>query len=104
MTDDIHNRGGRIKNTIETIHNLENISDNNKKIILGFKDYLYCEDLSLDRISRYIYNWSRMAEYIEFPLDDPSDNDIVGLVGKVNRSLISKNGEWSPLKQSIGNR
>lgn len=91
MTDgDIHNRQGRINNLVARIQNLENISENNRQILLNFKDYLYSQDLSQDRISRHLYNWVYMIECIEFELDEAEKSDIIRLLGKVNESKVSK--------------
>lgn len=94
MTDgDIHNRDGKIQNTIERIQNLENISERNKEVLIAFKEYLFSQNLSKDRISRYLYSWLRMVQHVEFTLDKPEKDDIVKLVGKINRSKISDKDE-----------
>jgi integrase/predicted nucleic acid-binding protein len=94
MTDgDIHNRDSRIANTIEKLENLEELSEDNREILLDFKDYLYSEDLSKDRISRHLYNCVRLAPYIGFKLDQPEKKNLAGLVRKINSSEISKQEE-----------
>jgi integrase len=87
MTDgDIHNRSGTIENNIERIQNLEN--DTNREILLNFKDYLYSEGLSDDRLCRHLTSWIGLIEHVDFDLDEASKEDIVNLVGKVNRSEV----------------
>ena len=87
MTDgDIHNRTGKIRNTVERIQNLEN--EENSEILLNFKDYLYSEGLSDDRICRHLTSWINLIEHVDFELDEASKSDIVNLVGKVNRSEV----------------
>jgi integrase/recombinase XerD len=90
MTDgDIHNRDGKIRNTTERIQNLKEISEENRQHLLDFKEHLFSENLSKDRISRHLYTWVRLVEYVDFQLDEVEKRDLVRLVGKVNRSEIS---------------
>lgn len=87
---DIHNRQGKIDSTISKLQNQDNISEHNREILLNFKQYLLTEDLSKDRISRHLYNWRILVEHVDFRLDEADKSDLLSLVGKINRSKITR--------------
>ncbi len=92
---DIHNRTERIRKTVETIKNCDHIQDHNRETLLDFKAYLEAEDLSKDRIARYLYNWYQLLEHVDWPLDEPEKDDLIELVGKINQDEI-RDRELSP--------
>lgn len=92
---DIHNRNGRIEKTVKSIKESEYISDYNKEQLLSFRDFLYSQDLSKDRIARYLYSWYQLLEHIEWELDDPTKDRMIELVGKVNQNKV-RDRELSP--------
>lgn len=83
---DIHNREGRIASTLEKIKTSENISEHNRELIGDFHSYLEAEDLSKDRICRYLYNLYQLAEHIDWNLDEVEKDDLIALVGDVNKA------------------
>jgi integrase len=85
---DIHSRKDKIKNTLKSIEESQEISDHNKALIEDFKNYLEAQDLSIDRISRYMYTWKMFSEYIEWKIDEASKDDLIDLVGDINKDKI----------------
>lgn len=87
MTDgDPHHRKQRIRNTLEEIEKSEKVSDHNKQVVEDFKRYLESQNLSLDRISRYLYSLKRIVLNIDWKLDEPDKDKAIDLVGDINRS------------------
>jgi integrase len=85
---DIHSRKNRLKNTMQEIEQSENISEYNKDILTELKNYLEAQDLSQDRISRYMYTWKMFAEYINWKIDHTDKEKLVNLVGDINKDNI----------------
>lgn len=85
---DIHNRKGHIKRTIAKIKESEGISAHNKDVILNFKDFLESQDLSDDRISRYLYTWKMFGEYVDWKIDHDDKSLLIDLVGDINKGNI----------------
>lgn len=87
MTDgDPHHRKQRIRNTLEEIEKSEKVSDHNKQVVEDFKRYLESQNLSLDRISRYLYSLKKIVLNIDWKLDEPDKDKAIDLVGDINRS------------------
>jgi integrase len=85
---DIHNRKGHIKRTIAKIKESEDISPHNTDVILNFKDFLESQDLSDDRISRYLYTWKMFGEYVDWNIDHNDKSLIIDLIGDINKDNI----------------
>lgn len=87
MSDgDPHNRKQRIRNTLQSIEESNKISEHNKEVALDFKKYLESQDLSLDRTSRYLYSLKTVLQEIDWKLDEPNKDNLIELVGDVNKS------------------
>ncbi len=70
------------------------ISAINKKLVLGFKDQLAAEDLSIGRQAKYIYTLGRIAQMMELTnFRKANKKDIVKLVGKINSNKNFK--DWT---------
>lgn len=89
MSDgDPHNRSSRIRNTVENIEKSNEITEENKEFLLDFKQFLHSQDLSKDRLSRYLYSLKRIAEYIPWEMEHPTKKKLVKLVGEINQSCL----------------
>lgn len=94
MSDgDIHNVNTTLQRNIERIKTSEDFSQHNRELLLKFKDYMFSEDLSKPRISRYLYTWHRMSPHVDFKLDNPDKDDLIRLVGKINQGEIKEMAE-----------
>ncbi|MFB6100493.1 MAG: tyrosine-type recombinase/integrase, partial [Candidatus Nanohalobium sp.] len=64
------------------------IQDYNKEVIKEFKRFLDAQDLSIDRISRYLYTWKRFTEHISWKIDEASKDNMIDLVADINKDRI----------------
>jgi len=85
---DIHSRKKRIKNTLSEIEENSEISKANKETIQGFHDYLATQDLSNDRVSRYLYTWQILAEHINFTIEEAEKEDLMSLAGDISQDRV----------------
>ncbi|MFB6187599.1 MAG: hypothetical protein ABEI86_12135 [Halobacteriaceae archaeon] len=91
MTDgDIHQRGEKAQRTLQRIQDEQKTSDHNIELISQFRDYLSSQNLPQDRISRYLYTWRELTPHLDFRLDDPDQEDLVSLVGRINQNNIKE--------------
>lgn len=87
---DIHNRSKKTERTLDRIEEEKKTSQHNINLILQFKDYLSSQNLSQDRISRYLYTWRELTPHLDFQLDDSDQEDLVELVGIINQNRIKE--------------
>lgn len=87
---DIHNRKNKINNTIKSLKTDVDASDHNRELVIDFKDYLQAQDLSIDRISRYLYTWKQLLPHINWKLDEPEKDDLITLIGKINQDQVKE--------------
>lgn len=80
--------------TVEKIKQ-SNLSQHNIQLILEFKNHLMAENLSIDRLSRYMSSFNTLAPHINFKLDEPDKKDLKKLVGKINQNQIKEDKEYS---------
>jgi len=88
MTD-IHNREKYLSNTVENIQESE-LSQHNTELVLEFRNHLMAENLSTERISRYMTSFNTLAPHIDFKLDQVDKKELKALVGKINQNDIKK--------------
>lgn len=75
---------------MQEIQDSENISEYNKDILIELKNYLEAQDLSQDRISRYMYTWKMFAEYNNWKIDHKDKEKLVDLVDDINKDNIKE--------------
>ena len=88
MTD-IHKRQKYLDSTIQKIKDSE-LSEENTELVLEFRSHLMAENLSTERISRYMTTFNTLAPYIDFHLDEPEKKKLKELVGKINQNQINE--------------
>ena len=87
MSDgDPHNQKTRIQNTISSVKSSDKISQENKDLIIDFKNYLEGQGLSKSRISRYLYSLKKIAEEVDWSLNEPDKDRLIQVVGDINQS------------------
>lgn len=87
MTDgDPHNRTTRIRNTIQNLEDSPEVSSHNFGVVKDFKRYLEAQGLSKDRISRYLYSLKKIAEEVEWKIDEPTKDRLIQVVGDIQQS------------------
>lgn len=84
-----HDPHGREKNLESTIDNLRSgtYSEEEIKKLLEFKDFLFAEGISVERVERYLCTFRVLEDKIGFDLLDASRSDLVQLVGKINQDF-----------------
>ena len=85
---------------IEAVDEIEKLSEENQELFKDFLLELDAEGLSTYRKKRYKQSIKRLAEFIDFKLDEASAKELKQLAGKINNDKIRKyNGEpyseWS---------
>lgn len=83
---DIHKGLRRLKLATERIKKSESISEENRELILDFRDFCFAEDLSVERVEHYLHILNKIAERMKMngvDFSDASKDDIVELVGWV---------------------
>ena len=82
----IHNYERRFNRTLQRIKESSEISESNKKMILGFKDYLLSEGIGIAKIERYLGEMFKFNRFLGKPFEQA--NNIV--VEKVRKDPVLK--------------
>lgn len=85
----IHNYEQRFKRTLTRISEASDISENNRKIALTFKDYLLSEGIGLAKIERYLGDILKFNRLLGLPFEKAGKEDIRRVVSAVHQQ------EWS---------
>ena len=85
---DIHNYKGRLERTLRRIDNSEDISGENKALILKFKDYCISEGIGLAKIERYLCDSKKYAQMLRKNLDKASKEDIRRVIAELEQSVL----------------
>lgn len=85
---DIHNRKKYLDRTVEKLENSE-LSQHNVDLILELKEALLAEDLSTERVCRYMTSFNTLDHLIDFKLDEATKRDINRLAGQINQNKIN---------------
>ncbi|MCW8965578.1 MAG: hypothetical protein OQK82_02665 [Candidatus Pacearchaeota archaeon] len=90
MRIDFHNYNGRFDNAIKRIKESSEVLDENKKIILKFKDYLFSANLGKPRIERYFCDLRKFSIMLNKPFRDATKEDIVRVIGDLNQTDLAE--------------
>lgn len=82
---DIHNYQKRFEKTLDNINQAKDISQENKKAILKFKDYLLSEGIGVARIERYLYDLVRYSKMLGKYIVEASKDDLRAIVAEINQ-------------------
>ena len=74
---------------LELVKESEDISEENKKTIFEFKDYLFSEGLGVARIGRYLLDLRKLAKMLNMPFPDAGAKDIRKVVAEIEQSHLS---------------
>lgn len=86
---DIHNYKGNFDRTVERVKEAVDISDENKGVILKFRDYCLSEGLGYAKIIRYLVDLMKYARMLKKPFSDASKDDIRRVVGELEQTNLS---------------
>lgn len=95
---DIHNRKKNLERAIIRVKN-SNLSQNNKDLILKFKDECISKGLTIDRALFYLEKLSRIAQFLNKDFIDATKEDLEELVRRIE--LNSNYSEWTKLGYKI---
>jgi len=87
---DIHNYKQRFERTLQRIKDSNEITDENKKVMFNFKDYLLSENLSIARIERYLFDLIKYSKMLQKPCKEASKEDIRRIIGELNQTNLSE--------------
>ncbi|MFB6209346.1 MAG: tyrosine-type recombinase/integrase [Candidatus Nanohaloarchaea archaeon] len=86
---DVHNRKKNLQNTLNKIRENPELSEENTKLLIEFKDHLLAENISVERTCRYMSSWNTLAPLFDFSLENADKKDLKKLVGKINQDQIN---------------
>lgn len=87
---DIHNYKGRFERTVKRIKDSKEITDDNKKIAIEFKDYLLSEGIGFAKIERYLGDLLKFSKMLSKPFSDATEGDIRKVIGELNQNNLSE--------------
>jgi len=86
---DIHNYKRQFERNLERIQESKEISKENKKVIIDFKDYLLSEGIGIARINRFFYELMKYNRMFKKPFTEASKEDIRAVVAEVEQTDLS---------------
>ena len=87
---DIHNYQRRFDRTIERIKESDEILEENKDIMLRFKDYLLSENIGVAKIERYLFDMIKYSKMLEKSYEKASKEDLRRIIGEMNQTNLSE--------------
>jgi len=87
---DIHNYKQRFERSLQRIKDSKEITDDNKKTILNFKDYLLSEGIGIAKIERYLGDVMKFSKMLSKPFSEATEQDIRAIIGKLNQTDLSE--------------
>jgi len=87
---DIHNYKKRYERTLERIKDSNEITDDNKEIVLNFKDYLLSEGIGFAKIERYLGDILKFSKMLSKPFPDVTEQDLRKIIGELNQTNLSE--------------
>ena len=85
----IHNYKRQFERNLERIQESKEISKENKKVIIDFKDYLLSEGIGIARINRFFYELMKYSKMFKKPFTEASKDDIRAIVAEVEQTDLS---------------
>lgn len=87
---DIHNYKQRFERTLQRIKDSKEITEDNRQLILNFKDYLLSEGIGLAKIERYLSDIIKFSKMLLKPFPEATEHDIRGIIGELNQTNLSE--------------
>ena len=86
---DIHNYKARLERSIRRVQTSYEISEENKEVILKFKDYLLSEGIGAAKIDRYLSDCIKYSRMLRKPFGNATKEDIRKVVAEIEQSELS---------------
>ena len=89
MTMDLHNYQKRLERQIELLKEQKDISPENKKLIIQFKDYLFSEGIGTAKIARYMIDARKYCAMLNKSAKSAKESDIRKIIGKIEQTDLA---------------
>lgn len=86
---DLHNYKRQMERQLELIDESQDICEENKKIMFGFKDYLLSEAIGVAKIGRYLLDMRKLSNMLKKPFPEANKEDIRRVVGEIEQSALA---------------
>ena len=86
---DIHNYKKLFERTLERVKESKEISEENKRIIVGFKDYLLSEGIGIAKINRYLQDLIKLSKMLNKTFSDANKEDIRKVIAELEQTDLS---------------
>ncbi len=87
---DIHNFKRNFERIVNRIKESEDISKENKEIILNFKNYLLSENIGTAKIERYLSDLMKYSRMLDKSFEKASKEDIRRVIGEINQTNLAE--------------
>lgn len=87
---DIHNYKRQFERQLELIDENKDISQENKQLIIQFKDYLLSEGIGFAKIGRYLLDLRKYALILKKPFPDATEQDLRRIIGELNQTELAE--------------
>jgi len=87
---DIHNFKRSFERIVERIKKSNNISKENKELILNFKNHLLSENIGTAKIERYLFDLMKYSRMLNKPFNEASKEDIRRVIGEINQTNLAE--------------
>jgi hypothetical protein len=85
---DLHNYKRQFERQIELVKEDALISEENKKWIFKFSDYMLSDGISHGRVGRYILDLRKLAKMLNKPFQEANKEDIRRVIGELYPSCF----------------
>lgn len=86
---DIHNYKRRFERAVERIKVAVDILEENKEIILKFKDHCLSDGIGIAKIDRYLGDLAKYSRMLKKPFPEASKEDIRTVVAELEQSNLA---------------
>jgi integrase len=91
---DIHNRKQTNQRILVKLEE-SSLSQENVKEVKDFVNKLKASGIGRDRVRNYVWSFDYLADHIDFPLPEASEQDLLQLAGHINQDLREELSEYS---------
>ncbi|MEK6927680.1 MAG: site-specific integrase [Nanoarchaeota archaeon] len=86
----IHNYEKTFERTLERIREAKDISENNKKHIIGFKNNLQSDGIGLAKVNRYLFDLFKFNKILKKPFEKANKEDLRRVVSELYNEDLSE--------------
>jgi integrase/recombinase XerD len=86
---DLHNYKRKLERQLELVQEHQDISSDNKKLIVDFKNYLLSEGIGVAKIERYLGDAKKFCVMLNMPVQDANEQDIRKVIGEIEQTSLA---------------